>query len=254
MLEKLEHTCPICQRSCFPYDVVDFNKSCAEQKGVFLKLSGESIYYFVCEGCGFCFAPEIMAWDMKAFEEKIYNEKYIEVDPHYLMKRPHQNYENLMSMFGRVSVKIRHLDYGGGEGFLAKMLRDAKWDSTSYDPFVNRSTKISDLGKFDLITAFEVFEHVPDVNVLMSEISQLLAPEGIVFFSTLLSNGCIRKNDRLFWWYASPRNGHISIFSKESLSLLAKNHGFSYGNASNVFHFLWTHIPEWAQNLKPAAD
>jgi SAM-dependent methyltransferase len=169
------------------------------------------------------------------------------------MKRPHDNYENLINMFGKVSGRIKHLDYGGGEGFLVKLLRESGWNSTSYDLFVNKDMKIEDLGTFDLITAFEVFEHVPDVNALMSDLRRLLVPNGIVFFSTMLSDANIHKNKRLNWWYASPRNGHISIFSKASLKLLAKNHGLNYGNASNVFHFMWTTIPDWAQNLKPAS-
>ncbi len=253
MLKKTGCACPICQRVCHPFDVVDFNKSCAEARGVMLKLSGEPVYYFFCESCGFCFAPEIAEWKLEEFEKKIYNDGYIEVDPDYVLKRPHNNYDNLMSMYGKVSGKIRHLDYGGGEGYLVKLLRDAGWNSTSYDPFVNKDVKTSELGKFDLITAFEVFEHVPDPNALMADIRQLLAPNGVVFFSTLLSNGNIRINQRLTWWYASPRNGHISLFSKESLSLLAKKHELNYANASNVFHFMWTNIPEWSQNLKPAS-
>jgi SAM-dependent methyltransferase len=254
VLEKLEYICPICQRACLPYDVVDFSKSCMEQHTTFLKLSGVPIYYFLCEGCGFCFAPEISAWGIEAFEEKIYNSEYKDVDPSYLMKRPHARYEDLISMFGKVKDKIRHLDYGGGEGFLVKLLQGSGWNSTSYDPFVNKDVKVKDLGTFDLITAFEVFEHVPDVNALMSDLGSLLAPNGIVFFSTMLSDGEILKNGRLNWWYASPRNGHISLFSKKSLSLLSKNYGFSYGNASNLFHFLWTTIPDWAQNLTPKSE
>ncbi|MFA5040160.1 MAG: class I SAM-dependent methyltransferase [Bdellovibrionales bacterium] len=251
MSELPECSCPVCKRACLPFDVVDFNKSCAEQKGVFLKLSGVPVYYYRCDGCGFCFAPSIAKWSLKEFEEKIYNDDYAVVDPHYLMKRPHQNHENLMCMFGKVSGRISHLDYGGGEGFLVKLLRASGWNSTSYDPFVNKDTKVADLGTFDLITAFEVFEHVPDVNALMSDLSRLLAPNGIVFFSTLLSDQYVHERERLTWWYASPRNGHISLFSKASLKLLANNHGLNYGNASNVFHFLWTTIPDWAQDLKP---
>jgi 2-polyprenyl-3-methyl-5-hydroxy-6-metoxy-1,4-benzoquinol methylase len=104
------------------------------------------------------------------------------------------------------------------------------------------------LGKFDLITAFEVFEHVPDVDMLMSDLRALLAPGGIVLFSTLLSDGQILQNRRLDWWYASPRNGHISLFSRASLVLLAKRHGYTYGDMNYLFHFLWTTIPDWAKH------
>jgi hypothetical protein len=46
------------------------------------------------------------------------------------------------------------MDYGGGHGILGDHLRDAGWDSTSYDPFVDRNVAFDRLGRFDLIAAF----------------------------------------------------------------------------------------------------
>jgi len=101
-----------------------------------------------------------------------------------------------------------------------------------------------------LITAFEVFEHVPDVNALVSQLNLLLDDEGIVLFSTLLSDGNIEKNRRLDWWYASPRNGHISLFSKRSLGLLAEKYEFNAGSFSAGYHvFFRKQVPVWAEHL-----
>jgi SAM-dependent methyltransferase len=152
-------------------------------------------------------------------------------------------------MFGDRACSIKHLDYGGGSGLLAKLLREANWQSTSYDPFVDRDVGIEELGKFDLITAFEVFEHVPDIQVLMSNLLSLLSPNGLVLFSTLLSDGNIHSNQRISWWYASPRNGHISLFSRNSLSILAQNNGINFGSFSEGFHFFCTKIPPWASHI-----
>ena len=250
MLEKLEHACPICQRNCLPFDVVDFNKSCAEQKGFFLKLSGVPIYYYLCEGCGFCFAPEIAAWGLEEFAEKIYNDGYKDVDPDYLMKRPHANHDGLVAMFGAHKDKIRHLDYGGGEGLLSKMLCNSGWNSASYDPFVNKDVKVREMGQFNFITVFEVFEHVPDPHALLSDLKALLEPGGVFFFSTLLSDSFIQKNQRLNFWYASPRNGHISLFSRKSLEMIMRKYEFNLFSVNNVFHYLWTgKVPDWAEHL-----
>ena len=38
-----------------------------------------------------------------------------------------------------------------------------------------------------------------------------------MLFSTALSDGGLARNQRLRWWYASPRNGHISLFSHRSV-------------------------------------
>ncbi len=242
--------CSICGEECAPLDVVDFNKSCEEAKGKFLRLSGIPVYYFLCDRCGFCFSPTLYKWKLKEFSKKIYNEQYIEVDPDYKTKRPEANAANLVAMFRGHETNINHLDYGGGNGLLSNLVKQSGWKSSSYDPFVNQDINIATLGKFNLITAFEVFEHVPDVNKLMLQVDMLLDFEGVILFSTLLSDGNIKKNSRLNWWYASPRNGHISLFSKQSLGMLAEKYKFSMGSFSSGFHIFYRNqIPDWAEHL-----
>lgn len=241
--------CPICTGTCAPLDVVDFNKSCEEARGKYLPLAGVPIYYFLCEQCGFCFAPEFSQWPLEDFENKIYNSEYIQVDPDYLDVRPSANANGLISRFGDRRSEIRHLDYGGGRGLLSDLLRQSGWQSISYDPFVNRNIHPENLGKFDLITAYEVFEHVPDVKQLMSNLSLLLAQDGVVLFSTLLSDGNLDPRQRITWWYASPRNGHISLFSRKSLAVLGAREGFHFGSFSEGFHAFWRHVPSWARDI-----
>jgi SAM-dependent methyltransferase len=245
--------CPVCSGACSLFDVVDFNKSCEEARGQFLALSGIPVYYARCANCGFCFAPEFAAWTLDDFEQKIYNDEYLQVDPDYAEARPRHHAGNLIAMLGDRAHALKHLDYGGGSGALAQILRDANWRSTSYDPFVDRSTGVEQLGKFDLITAFEVFEHVPDVNELMSNLCSLLSPDGLVLFSTLLSDGNIQQNQRLTWWYASPRNGHISLYSNDSLAILAQKSDLNFASYSAGFHVFFSTVPPWAEQLIPTA-
>lgn len=241
--------CPVCSGASPLLDVVDFNKTCEEIKGKFFDLSGTPVYYALCGKCGFCFAPELLAWSPEEFKQRIYNEEYVLVDPDCIEARPRQNAENLIGSFGDRAHAIKHLDYGGGNGQLSKLLNKANWQSTSYDPFINLNVDINGLGKFDLITAFEVFEHVSDVKTLMSNLNTMLGPNGIILFSTLLTDGNIQKNRRIDWWYASPRNGHISLFSRESLSILAKQYGLNFGSFSAGFHVFFTELPEWANHM-----
>ncbi len=252
MIQNLN--CPVCGENSSLLDVVDFNKSCEERSGKFLKLSGIPVYYALCDKCGFCFAPELLAWKMEEFENKIYNSEYIFVDSEYVEKRPRENADIVISMFKEQAYLIKHLDYGGGNGLLAKFLKESGFNSSSYDPFVNRDIDIKQLGQFNLITAFEVFEHVPDVRELMSNLRLLLAPSGIILFSTFLSDGNIHANQRLTWWYASPRNGHISLFSESSLTITAHSNGFNLGCFSAGFHVLFTDIPIWAKHIIRSAE
>ena len=242
-------SCPVCNAPCLLLDTVDFNKSCEESRGLHLPLSGVPIYYANCTVCSFCFAPEFADWSLADFADRIYNDLYIHVDPDYLKTRPEGNAQHLISQFGDRAKQFKHLDYGGGSGLMSSKLREAGWNSSSYDPFVNTDVNIDKLGKFDFITAYEVFEHVPNVVSLIGNLQKLLAPNGVILFSTLLSDGEIKKNERLTWWYASPRNGHISLFSKASLQIIAEAAGYKTGSFNQGLHAFWTNVPAWASHL-----
>lgn len=233
-------------------DAVDFNKSCLVQKGHDVESSGVMVDYYLCDHCGFCFCPAMCAWSKKEFEEKVYNADYFIVDPKYTAARPLEYVYVLNTMFGSRKAEIAHLDYGGGNGLLSKHLRADGWKSVSYDPFVDTEADCQKGDAFNLITAIEVFEHVPDIDVLMEALLARLAPDGLLLFSTLLSDGHIHKNRKLDWWYAAPRNGHISIFSRSSLMLTAHKFGFNLGSFTDDLHLLFRKLPSWASHLAGA--
>jgi hypothetical protein len=245
----IEASCPICAARCELLDVVDFNKSCEEARGKFVPLSGDPIYYVSCPGCQFCFAPQVCAWSPDEFAARIYNDEYSDFDPDYKEARPKGNANHLLSLFGARLRDITHLDYGGGSGLLSRLLCEQGVRSRSFDRFVDHDLDVRSLGRFDLITAYEVFEHVPDVQALMCDLVALRTPTGMILFSTLLSDGQIARNQRLSWWYASPRNGHISLFSRASLSRLSRQYGLTFGSFNTGFHALWTTPPDWGRHI-----
>jgi hypothetical protein len=239
--------CPVCGAATDLLDVVDFNKSCREYEGEFLKLSGVPVYYAGCDACGFAFAPEIWAWDAAAFAEHIYNDDYVLVDPEYVDVRPDRSAQNLLNFFPRMDG--RHLDYGGGNGRTSERLREAGWRSQSYDPFLDGPEQRPG-ETFDLVTALEVFERVASVDRLMQDIDALTHDQSVVLFSTQVSDGRIRRGERLGWWYAAPRNGHISLYSRDSLKRLGQRHGFAFGSFDDNYHLYCRQtVPAWAQAL-----
>lgn len=242
--------CPICGAACAPLGTVDFNKSCEEARGQGLPPSGRLVSYIVCSGCGFVFAPQFASWTAADFAREIYNAGYLQVDPDSAELRPKVNAGTLKDTFGSRGRSIRHLDYGGGAGRLGELLRASGWRSISYDPFFDADKRLEDLGRFQLITCFEVFEHVADVNGLMRRLLSLLTADGLILASTLLSDGQLNPGEGLLWWYAAPRNGHISLFSSRSLGLLAQRHGLTVASFSPDVHLLWHgEFPRWASHL-----
>lgn len=231
--------CPICNGTSPWLDDVDFNKSCEERRGLTLTPANIPIAYYLCKCCGFCLAPSIAAWPKADFKEFIYNKDYIVVDPDYAITRPRDNAVAQINLFGELGAKINHLDFGGGDGLLSRTLNDAGWNSETYDPFVRSDVAADGSKQYDLITAFEVFEHVPDPQDLVETLASLIKPDGLIMFSTMLADTEIKRGHTLDWWYAAPRNGHISLFSKNSLRWLATGHSLKFGSYTEGFHGMW---------------
>jgi len=235
MSASLNLLCPICDCQTYLYDVVDFHKSCGDITGRRTGLSGTSIYYSQCSHCHFIFAPQCYVWTQQDFAQKIYNSEYGLFDPDFLQNRPLANAHLVEKMYGNQKRAIAHLDFGGGDGVLSQTLLAAGWDSKSYDPYFNKEA-LPNAGSIDLITAFEVFEHSPAINELCKNLCFLLKEKGVILFSTLLSDGNVSDQERLNWWYAAPRNGHISLFSKKSLEILAVKNGLEFMSYSENLH------------------
>lgn len=232
--------CPICHSATVPHDVIDLNASCEDRNGKVFPLAFVPIYYHLCPSCGHYFAPQMLSWSHEDFKARIYNSDYPLVDPDCTGQRAENNAEAILGFLdGR---QVTHLDYGGGNGRLSSILADAGLDSTSYDPFYGQARQDK---TFDAITAFEVFEHVPDTHSMLAGLLRMAHDDSMILFSTLLSDGNISPNGRLSWWYAAPRNGHISLFSSSSLIALGKAHGLNLISFSDGMHGFYKNMPSW---------
>jgi 2-polyprenyl-3-methyl-5-hydroxy-6-metoxy-1,4-benzoquinol methylase len=127
---------------------------------------------------------------------------------------------------GQGRSRIRILDYGGGNGLLARRLRDVEFANVeTYDPFTPEYAKRPD-AKFDLITSFETFEHLPNPPSVIDTMVDLLAPGGVALFSTLVQPPEFEQVG-MGWWYIGPRNGHVSLFSERALAIAWQRRGFT---------------------------
>ena len=227
--------CKICGSPAPFCGAVDFNRSCEELRGEYLPRLDIPVHYQRCAECGFLFTASFDDWTESEFKRFIYNDDYIKVDPDYSENRPAANAAMLIEQVGEDRAKLRLLDYGGGNGFLARRLRGVGFAHVDiYDPFTPEYSKVPDT-KFNLITSFETFEHVPDPLAVVDTIVSLLAPGGIVLFSTLVQPpefGSVGMG----WWYIAPRNGHVSLFSEQALARAWARHGFTVSSFSPVSH------------------
>lgn len=96
-------------------------------------------------------------------------------------------------MIDKSLEKVHFLDYGCGEGYVAKKALDrGAATSTAYDlvsspswddPKVTYTTKSSDLkdGFYDAIFLYDVIDHCLDAIATMKHVKSLLKPDGVVY-------------------------------------------------------------------------
>ena len=133
----------------------------------------------------------------------------------------------------------RFLDYGGGYGLFTRLMRDRGFDFHRQDSYCENifaldfdfATLHKSERRFDLITLFEVVEHLPNPS---EEVQRLLQYSDTLLFSTELVPG--ESKDIIDWWYISPETGqHISFFTLESMEILAERFGLKlYSNRRNL--------------------
>lgn len=239
--------CKCCNGEAPLYGVVDFNKNCEIVRRKVLPCSGIPVYYYRCSDCKFIFTTLFDEFTRADFARLIYNDDYLLVDPDYISARPNANAAMLQQIFSG-SRPDRLLDFGGGNGTLAGLLAAGGFPQVDcYDPYIARfSQKPSH--QYDCIVSFEVFEHSTDPVHTFSELNDLLGDPGLVLFSTLVQPDNIDQIG-LNWWYAGPRNGHVSLFSRDSLNRVAQRFGLKLYSFNQNFHLLFRNLPDFAGHL-----
>jgi hypothetical protein len=240
--------CKICGAAAPLYGVVDFHKSCEEGRGIRLPLSGVPIYYRRCDLCGFLFTDAFDQWSHDQFKAHIYNADYGVVDPDYQSARPRTNAEFVVRLWGGHKEQTRVLDYGGGNDVFCNVLRSSGFPvATTYDPMVPEYACRPE-GKFELLTCFETLEHLPDPSAGIAAMVECVTEPGLIFYRTLVQPA--EFNDvGLNWWYIAPRNGHVSIFSKQALTSAWGRHGYKTVALNDDVHFAFRTLPAYGPSF-----
>jgi 2-polyprenyl-3-methyl-5-hydroxy-6-metoxy-1,4-benzoquinol methylase len=122
------------------------------------------------------------------------------------------------------------LDYAGGYGIFTRLMRDEGFNFYRMDPYCDnifaKHFDISDAKttKFDVLTAFEVFEHFADP---LSEIDKLFTYSDNIIFSTVLMPPTNKEIED--WWYIAQETGqHVAFYSEKTMKFLAKRYKVNY--------------------------
>ena len=142
---------------------------------------------------------------------------------------------------GWLNRRAQYVDYGGGYGMFVRMMRDRGYDYYRVDPHCQNlfakgfDWQPADRGRAELLTAWEVFEHLPQP---MESLRAMLEISDTILFSTLLvPTETPRSADD--WWYFIPETGqHVSLFTGRALEHVAKALNLRYLSDGTATHIL----------------
>lgn len=178
------------------------------------------VAYFKCKYCNLI-QTEKPYWLHEAYEQAI-----TDLDIGYVTRNI--SLAEIVSTFIRISLNRKDcfIDYGGGYGLLVRLLRDKGYNFYRQDLYCTNifalNHDVTDLKKtmeFELLTAFEVFEHLEEP---LEEIEKMFNYSETILFSTALQpyKPIVKPED---WWYVAPETGqHISLYHAKSLEHISK--------------------------------
>jgi len=177
------------------------------------------VQYFRCDGCGFIQAEEPY-WLEEAYSSAIAS---LDVG---IISRNLANCTVTSAVLNMLFPKAsKAVDFGAGHGILVRMMRDSGfnfyWSDLHATNDYARGFEAEEGMTYDLLTAFEVLEHLTDP---VAELAKLMRLSENVFVSTCIVPRDLNGSSE--WWYFAPTTGqHISLYTEEALNLLAKRFG-----------------------------
>jgi len=141
------------------------------------------------------------------------------------------------------------LDFGGGHGLFARMMRDVGLDYFSEDPYADNL--FCDLGAsrrvpdhLRMITCFEVLEHLREPHDVLAG---LFERTSVVLASTeVLSSRALDPE----WWYFGWEGGqHILFLSEAGLDSLARKVGANRISVGSLHLFFRGDLAVWKARL-----
>lgn len=226
------HRCKLCNGKAARIGAVDFNRTNLDPSP--FPHAGIDVGYCQCRKCGFAWAPMLDAWSDADFRRYIYNPAI------QLIETPEnaaQRSDNIISLLKRWFPgrdRLRFLDYGCGPGELTEKLRAEGFDAVGYDRFYSGFEQRPQT-TFDVVTCFEVMEHISRPAREVKDLLSFLAPHGVVVMGTFLTPIPMR----LDWWYVSPRSGHISFYTVAALKELYGKCGCHVASDGNLIHLAY---------------
>lgn len=189
--------------------------------------------------------------DYTKFVKEFYSEGYYEGDPtrsayaDYELDKPLivKNMKKFLSFVARVKPTGKLLDVGCAFGYVVELARSRGYDAYGFDPSAFAVKKARELNgndriqegtiaeiqypktSFDVITMFDVFEHLQDPLSDMKKLRSLLKPDGVIIIATGDTRSMAARVMKRRWTFFIPPQ-HIFFFHRKNVTTLLHKAGF----------------------------
>ena len=214
------------------------HKSCLICDSTDLKpLDGyEKTYLCQCKSCGFVFSERIPTESqlIKHYEGYGRND--------YLSPITIKRYNELLDEFERYRKSNRILDVGCGVGYFLQVAKERGWEIYGTE-YTDKAIEICEAkgasmkqgvlnadnypsGYFDIITSFEVLEHINNPQEELHSFNKILRKGGLVYFTTPNFNSLLRYRLKSYYDIITYPE-HLSYYTPSTIKKVFKRTGFS---------------------------
>ncbi len=194
----------------------DVCRVCGESSGFVFELPvlGNPVGYYECKRCRYLQTQE------PYWLERAYKHAINDVDTGIMWRNQTNVGRVVMTMLSYGMLNGRVIDHAGGYGILVRLLRDAGVDASWRDKYCEnllaRGFEAAET-PFDLLTAFEVLEHLVDP---VGELENMLTVAPVLLVTTDLIP--TQQTPSSSWWYLGSEHGqHIGFFRMSTLQSIA---------------------------------
>ncbi len=191
-------------------------------------LNKYDVKYYQCTACGYLFTEKPF-WLEEAYKNPINLS-----DTGIMLRNIFFSRVASIILFFHFNRTKKFLDYAGGYGIFTRLMRDIGFDFYWHDDYTQnllaRGFEMkNDHIKYELLTAFEVFEHFENP---IQEIKKMLNLSDNILFSTVTYSCKIPDID--WWYYGFDHGQHISFYSTRTFEKIASLLGLKYSNLGEL--------------------
>ncbi len=188
--------------------------------------------YYQCLSCSF------VQTDTPFWLEEAYESAITSLDIGLLSRNTYLQKEVPKIIYCCFPEARKMVDYAGGYGVFVRLMRDSGYDFYRQDAFCEnifaKNFDVTDIPdkKFDIATAFEVFEHFSNP---LEDIAKIFDYADHLILTTELIPDETSEIEN--WWYIAEETGqHISFYSTKAMEIIGEKFNKNYYQKNRTTH------------------